>query len=271
METNLLKLKYLIEKYKRELISFLITLVTAVLSVFLGRTIYSIITILMAVISFLITIYFLVKEKDLFFVSFNKYDQGEDWLGSGIFKLNRTNKGFEVANTDAGFIFSKCLNWSNYEVSGQFKLINKNLGVIVRANDLSTYIMIQFNSENNTVRPHYFANGGFVVKEAMDTGLRFTRKLQVGKWYKFKLIIDKEKIEINVSDKKVELINKFWMIKEGISNPRITIPIFPADDKERKNHTHNLDVPVSYDYGSIGFRCGHDESAIIKNILVKNI
>ena len=179
--------------------------------------------------------------------------------------MNKANKAYLIADTDAGFIFSKCLLWKDYSVKSSFKILNKHLGVILRASDLSNYIMLQITK--NSIRPHVRVNGGWIPLETGVTGLTFENEIKDGKWYVFEFIVVGELIEIKIFNANDLLINKSWKITNG----RVSVPVYKKEDEERKSSTHILDFIVSYDYGAVGFRNGHGERALVKDLLIRTI
>src|SRR5260221_643276 len=268
---NYFRFWYFTKKHLKELLSFFAAVITAYISFrFNGQpgNVFSI-SILVTIFFSVVSVYFLMTEKDFYYIPLDKYSSQEQWFGSGIFKLNKQNKSYEIGDSDAGFIFSKCLGWSNYLFTGDFKILKDNLGIIIRATNLSNYIKLEITTDS--VRPQFIVNGGSLVQEVKETGLTFEKKIIEGKWYNFGLVVSGDEIEIIIREKKKYIMDKTWDIKKGYSNPKITIPIHPKEDEKRVNHTHNLDVPVNYDYGSVGFKCGHKERALIKNILIKNL
>lgn len=265
---NIRKYRYRLLKYWPELLSSIFAVLSAI-------TVYKFsnqpgiifgISILLTIILSVLTLYFHFKEKDFYYIALDDYSDKENWFGTGKFEYDKTNNAYIIADTDAGFIFSKCLQWKDYSVKGSFKILNKHLGVILRASDLSNYIMLQVTK--NSIRPHIRANGGWIPFETDVTGLTFEKKIKDGKWYEFAFIVKGDLVEIKIFNNDEMLIDKTWKIING----RISVPIYRKEDEKRESPTHILDLIVSYDYGSIGFRNGHDkERALIKNLLIKNI
>lgn len=264
---NYKKLGYFLLKSWLELLSFLFAIISASIAykyISQPGTIFGF-SILLTTILLALTLYFHFKEKDLFFIALDNYADKENWFGSGKFELDKRNKAYLVADSDAGFIFSKCLLWKDYSMRGSFKILNKHLGVILRATDLSNYIMLQITK--NSIRPHVRANGGWIPYETNTTGLSFEHDIKDGEWYKFEFIVSGELVEIKIFDKKTILIDKSWNITSG----RVSVPVYEKEDENRKSPTHILDFIVSYDYGAVGFRNGHGEKALVKDLLINSI
>ncbi len=264
---NNYKLGYFLQKNWRELLSLIIAIITAFIAFNFSSqpgTIFWL-TVISTIIFSILTLYFHLREKDFYFIALDDYANKEDWFGSGKFEFDKTNTAYIIADTDAGFIFSKSLLWKDYSFKGEFKILKRCLGVILRAKDLSNYVMLQI--QKDSIRPHIRANGGYVAFETKNTGLTFEENIKDGDWCKFELIVKGEDIETKIIRGKKIIINKSWKIPSG----NIAIPVFNKKDEKRKSLTHVFDITISYDYGSIGFRNGHGERALVKNLLVKSI
>jgi heme/copper-type cytochrome/quinol oxidase subunit 4 len=268
---NYRKVGYNLQKHWRELLSFALSVLSSCAAFIFsnqpGTTFWA--SILLTIIFSVATIYLILQEKVLYFISLDNYKDKENWFGAGKFEYDKTNNAYLIADTDAGYIYSKCLLWGDYVLSGEFRILNKCLGVILRATNLSNYIMLQINKEKGGIRPHIRANGGWIPFEAEATGLTFEKekKLKDGKWYKFEFKVKGELVEIFIFDEKDTLINKSWKITSG----RVTLPVYEKEDNKRKAPTHIFDIIATYDYGTFGFRNGHGERALIRNLLVKSI
>lgn len=266
---NYRKLVYFGKKHRRELFSFVFAIIAACVAFGFssqpGTVFWA--SILLTVVALILTLFFLLKEKDFYYIALDNYADKENWLGAGKFEFNKTNKAYLIADTDAGFIFSKCLLWGDYSLRGEFKILNSCLGVILRASDLSNYIMLQITKSG--IRPHVRANGGWIPFEAEKTGLTFENRKNVkdGTWYRFNFTANGELVEIKIFNDDETLIDKSWKIISG----SVSVPVYEKDDRERKSPTHILDIIVSYDYGAIGFRNGHGERALVKNLLIESI
>lgn len=264
---NHLKLGYSIQKYWRELLTFTFATISAYVA-FVYRDdpgVSFIFSILLTTVLLILTLYFILKEKDFYYLALDKYADKENWFGSGKFEFDKTNNAYVVADTDAGYIYAKTLLWKDYYLKLEFKILNKCLGVVVRANNLSNYVMLQIRKD--AIRPHIRANGGWIPYETNVTGLTYEKDIKDGEWDLLEARVKGEDIEIIIRSKSSIVINKHWKIPSG----KITVPIYDKSDEQRKNMTHIMDVVASYDYGSFGFRNGHGERALVKDLLVKNI
>ena len=264
---NYIKLIYFIKRNKFELLSFFFAICTSMAAYRYGSQpgINYGISVLLTTVLLMLTLYFHFREKDSYYIAFDSYSDKEDWFGSGKFELDKTNNAYLIADTDAGFIFSKCLLWKDYKVNGKFKIQNKHLGIILRASNLSNYVMLQITK--NSIRPHIRANGGWIKYETDVTGLVFEEEIKDGRWYEFEFIVKGEDIQIKISDATKILIDKRWVIVSG----KVAVEVFEKQDHDRKTSTHVMDITVSYDYGSIGFRNGHGERALVKNLIAESI
>lgn len=266
---NYQKLGYSLQKHWRELLSFVSAIVSSYIAFVFssqpGSTFWA--SVLLTIILSVVTLYLFLQEKDFYFIALDNYKDKENWFGAGKFEFDKTNNAYLIADTDAGYIYSKCLLWGDYVLNGEFKILNGCLGVIIRAVNLSNYIMLQINKNEKGIRPHIRANGGWIPFEVKATGLSLAHDIEDGKWYKFGFKVKGELVEICIYDEKNILINKSWKITSG----RLSVPVYEKKDEARKSSSHILDIIASYDYGTFGFRNGHGERALVKNILVKSI
>ena len=268
---NYRKIGYALQKRWRELLSFMSAIVSSYVAFVFsnqpGIAFWA--SIILTILFSVTTLYLFLQEKDFYFIALDDYKDKENWFGAGKFEFDKTNNAYLIADSDAGYIYSKCLLWGDYVLSGEFKILNKCLGVILRATNLSNYIMLQINREKKGIRPHIRANGGWIIHEVESTGLTFENEKDIkdGKWYKFEFKVKGELAEILIFNEKETLINKSWKITSG----RVSIPVYEKKDDERKSSTHILDIIASYDYGTFGFRNGHGERALIRNLLIKSV
>lgn len=210
-------------------------------------------------ISAVIVIYLRLREKKFYFISLTRREHKDDWIGKGGFDYERIHNCFSITNSESGYIFSKCLTWSDYKFFFKFKISKDCLGVIVRAVNLSNYIMLQI--QPNGVKPHIRINGGWKWWEPEDTKMSFTNSLSLDKWYKCVLSCNKGTIDIKLLDDDQPLFERQWAIPDG----KVVFPF--------KNDSLSIDIPfpINLEYGSIGFRNWGDEKALIKDILVQKI
>lgn len=221
-----------------------------------------ILSIIVIIIFLFVIIYLRSRERDFYFIPLNKPEHKDDWIGNGQFEYLRTNNSFQITHADPGVIYSKCLNWSDYKFNFEFKIRNTCLGAILRAVNLSNYIMIQITQ--NGIRPHLRINGGWRVWESKDVDLEFINKLSKEKLYYCELICDKNVINIKIYLKKELLFDREWIIPSGVI-------VFSFKREENDPHPVNIPFPINLEYGSAGFRASGDEKTLIKNVLLKKL
>ena len=202
--------------------------------------------------------------KDFYFIFFEDDRDIKDWIGNGSFKYYPKGKAFLIKESEAGFLYSKCFGWVDYEFSLDFKILNQYLGVIFRAADQSNYVMLQMGK--NGIRPHIRANGGWIAKEAAEFGLVYDKPFNEGEWYKLTINLTSNSVNIKLSNQNnSSVFDRNWDILTGV----ISIPIRDKDDKEKI--VGILDTHVNYAYGTLGFRNVAGEQALVKNLLIKKI
>lgn len=248
------KLRYFLREYKFDILASLVAVVTAILA---PR--FSIIIIF---VSLLIVIYLRIRDRDFYYLPLSHRGERDDWLGSSRFEYERQNQAFVVTQADPGVIYSKCLTWSNYEFSFDFKIVNTCLGVILRAVNLANYVMLQFTL--NGVRPHVRINDGWNIWEHQDAKLTYESPLSQDKWYKCKINCDNRRLRISIlsHDGKV-LFDRVWEIPSGT----VLIQYKHSDE----HPVSYIPFPMTLDYGSVGFRNSGHEKAFIKNVLVEKL
>lgn len=258
-------LTFFVRNYKYDLLTALFASILYIISFRFAtnQNMVLLLSLLITILSASIIVFVRLRDKDFYDISFTKPEHKNDWIGEGIFDYSRVNRSFQITNTDpGGYIFSKCLTWNNYKYEFEFKLINKCLGAIVRAINLSNLVMLQITP--NGLRPHISINGGYYVWEAKDVNLEFTKALSLDRWYKCQIFCDNRDITIRIFSSKEKIFDRQWKIPRG----KIEFS-FPKDEKD-KNPT-KIYFPINLEYGSVGFRNSDDEKALIKNVLIEKI
>jgi hypothetical protein len=219
-------------------------------------------SVLMVTIFLIIIIYLKVKEKDFYFISLTKREDKEDWIGDGKFEYSRVSKCFQVTQASPGCIYSKCLNWSDYKYEFEFKLMKTCLGAVLRAVNLSNYVMMQITQTG--IRPHVLVNGGWMAWEANTVNLEFPKELSFEEWYKCQLVCDKNTIHIKILRRNKKILDREWQLPQGV-----LAFSFKKDEEDTK--PINIPFPINLEYGSAGFRNFGDEKALVKNVLFEKI
>ena len=219
-------------------------------------------SVLMATIFFVIVIYLKVKEKDFYFISLTRREDKEDWIGDGKFEYSRVSKCFQITQASPGCIYAKCLNWSDYKYEFEFKLRKTCLGAVLRAVNLSNYVMMQITPRG--IRPHVLVNGGWMAWEANAVNMEFSEELSFEEWYKCQLVCDKNTISIKIAHKKEKILDREWPLPQGSL-------AFAFKENEEDTKPITIPFPINLEYGSAGFRNFGDEKALVKNVLLEKI
>nr|WP_278248399.1 family 16 glycoside hydrolase [Niastella populi] len=175
-----------------------------------------------------------------------------------------------MTDASTGFIYSDILNWNNYKLSFDFQIANwgtnddGGLGIIIRANDLAQYGMLQI--KRSGIGPHLYINGGWKVWQPKDVNMVFDEPVKVDSWYKCEISCDKSTVNIKIFLKRRRIFDRIWVIPAGVF-------MFKFDYKDENNKDQSSYMPFSLtpEYGSIGFRAWGPEKAFIKNVVVKKI
>ena len=211
------------------------------------------------IIFLIIILYFHNKEKGFYYEPLINTRDKDNWIGKGVFEYDRKNSSFIITNSSSGYIYENCIMWSNYEFSFKFKILKSNIGVLLRAINLSNYVMLQINQ--NGIRPHIRVNGGWKVWEFNKVGLEFNSKLSLDLWYECRILCDKRSLKIDIYKDKKKEFEREWDIPEG---------------NVRFEFVHNYvktysSFPINLEYGTIGFRNWGSEKALVKDIIIRKI
>lgn len=265
------------KKHKNEILTAVVGFFMLFISFFFNSSqkVAFIIGFIIIFISLLFFIYFKTREKDFYFLSFDRPGQDKDWAGRGKLEFIHSEKCYMITNSDIGYIFSKTAYWNNYKYEFDFKIINNCIAFIVRSVNLSNYVMFQFGFDR--VNPHIRLNGQWLVMNNMDSNIdmEFKNKLDPDVWYKGKIVCEKRNVTISIYDykKKNIIFNRLWEIPEYLSVK------FPKkiEEKEAKNANINDDNYVSmvqdidFDFGAIGLRNWGHEKGFVKNIYIEKL
>jgi hypothetical protein len=189
----------------------------------------------------------------------------KDWIGIGKFFYMINEKCYEITESHAGYIYPSVLDWSDYRFEFDFKIINSCLAWIVRASNLSNYVMLQCGLKG--IDPHIRLNGQWIIKrhEEPDVNLSFEKTLSPDTWYKAKIICEKRNLRIVIYNKKNPIFDRHWKIPEQLV---INYKVAPdPKDKRAVQFIQNID----FDFGAIGFRDHGDEKGLIKNIYIEKL
>lgn len=264
------KTKYFIRQYKFEFIAFFVNLIVTTSTLLLiNISTALVVSILFLFASLIVVIYLKTKDKDFYFLSLDKTGQEKDWVGRGKFKFIRNEKCFEITESHVGYIFPKTSDWDDYSFQFDFKIINKTIAWIVRAIDLSNYVMLQCTMEG--INPHIRINGQWIPKKHTDEDVNFTfdDKLSPDTWYKGRIICEKRSIRITIfSQGKNALFDRHWLIPDQMLIHLVEVIKEGNSEKELiKQFQQNMD----FDFGAIGVRNHGTERALIKNILIEKL
>lgn len=219
-------------------------------------------SLLITLISVSLIVYLRLREKDFYFVALTRRQDKDDWIGRGNFEYRRTSNAYLITDSEPGYIFSKILSWNDYKFNFEFKILNECIGAVVRAANLSDYVMFQIRDYG--IRPHIRINGGWRPWEAKETNLKFENELSSDKWYKCSITCEKDLITIVLQNESKIVFNRSWTI----SHERLGFP-FPQFEKDLKPTI--IYFPINLDYGTIGFRNAGSERALVKNVLIEKL
>lgn len=217
--------------------------------------------VIILLIFFFIILWARLRDRDLVVSMLQSEVDKHHWLGNGKFEYDRIQQAFVITKSRSGFIHAKCLLWSDYIFEFEFKIVNRCLGVIVRASDLSNYIMLQIRPD--CIFPHIKALGGWQIISANDAKLTFDESISGDLWSKCIITCDKDKIRIQIIQKNFQIDRK-WDIP-------VKSEFFNFEEVQKSGDFKKFQFPISHEYGSIGFRNIADEKALVKFVNVQKL
>lgn len=257
-------IKYFVRNYKYDFLAGLFAILSGVVGFIYydKHKVYLLISIFLVLILLIVIIYLRLKEKDFYFISFQSRNHKKYWMGKGDFDYSQSEKSFFITHSSEGLIFSKCLNWSNYQVTFKFKIINKCIGIVLRAVNLSNYVMLQCNPEG--INPHVKINALWFIQRYSDKDVKldFSKPLSRDKWYKCVFACENRIIKIIILENKKIIFNREWIIPD--------VKTFTFKEREDGDEKQMV-LPVNLDYGTVGFRNYGSEKALIKDFLIEKI
>lgn len=232
-------------------------------------------SVLIIFLSMFIIIFFKTREKVFYFVGMHHLRDKNDWIGNGRFEFVKSEYSFLITDASPGYIYSKCLTWSNYRYEFSFKILNDRMGAVLRAVNLSNYVMLQITQDG--IRPHLNISGGWKIWEPGEAGLTFENPLSPDKWYRCKISCERNELFIAIQDKKQVVFGRNWAIPRGIllfqfeeqsGRLRDEKAATSANKDADNNKITTIPLPINLEYGSVGFRTWGHEKALVKDIYI---
>jgi len=244
-----------------------------------------IITTIFVVVFLLIVVHLRLKDRDFYYIPLTKSKDKDAWIGSGIFEYSKTDSCFRITNAESGYIYSKCLTWSDYQLKFDFKIVKNCLGVILRATNVSNYVMLQINEDG--IRPHVRINGWWHVWDPEEVDLILSKKISMNHWHKCCISCNKRNINIAIKNKRNEQVfDGQWKLplgnvffspsKNNEKTSALSDPVSGAlachlKETEALDLQLKMPFPITLEYGSAGFRNWEQEEALLRNVLIKKI
>jgi hypothetical protein len=178
-----------------------------------------------------------------------------DWTGDD----SHDPHDLRVTNSDRGGILTRTLSWTDYEFEFETKIERKCTAWIVRAYDLDNYVMLQCWPDKIT--PLYRRDGLWWSEQET----RLPRTLPGG-WFKVCIRVEKETISVLW----LEDGRRTVLFEDDLLGPR-TVSLTACRPSPSQPQYVNGEVFLSYLRGGVGFRACGDESALFRNITVRQI
>jgi len=209
--------------------------------------------ILLAVLGISLAVQYRKINKQLSLGFEDKLDApiNKSWDFEGAWSITQEGDLY-ITNSERGGLSKKGAFWENYEFSFEANLLNDCLGVIVRAQDLNNYFMVQITADQ--IRPHlikdeYMGDDNPNQQERVYNSQTIKRMTYIfpdrianhrqtlNKWFKCLVTVKGLAISMKIED----------------------IPVFNGEM-----------LPLSPS-GKVGFRNFNHEAALVKNIKVRLI
>lgn len=262
--------KYFLRRHKIELITFITAIVGYLISyIFVKRPDLTLmISIIITLAVTIVIIYTKAKDRDFYFFTLQKSKDREDWLGEGVFEYDRLHDSYVITDSHSGYIFSKCLTWSDYQLSFDFKILKTSVGVILRSTNLSNLVMLQIFDHG--IKAHIRVNGFWQAWEPRQTSLIFDKALCLDNWYHASIQSNKREIRIIFFDNEDKIIfDRVWGIPTG--HISFSAKQHVSDDEKSKVEISQIPFSINLEFGTVGFRNDGEERAVVKNMLVEKI
>lgn len=256
------KSKAFLRNYKYEIVALLVDLLVVVFTYFtVSQFNVFLISLVVFAVSTFVVIYFKTKERDFYFFPFEKPGQKKDWVGRGDLKYFINQRCYEISNSHVGYILPKTFNWDDYKYEVDFKIANISFGFIVRAVNLSNYVMYQIF--NNRIKPHLRINGKWIVLDEIS----FSNNLIEDNWYKLSVICEKRRVSIVIKNGNEIYFDRSLVIPDNITIEHKEI----NEEAEETEKIIRFNQDIDFDFGSVGFRNCSNERALLKNIFIEKL
>lgn len=186
------------------------------------------------------------------FVDDFKGDLGQKWDFVGPWEI--IHHELVVTGSDQGGLTRAGALWENYTLTFEAKIMNVCLGVIIRAQDLDNYYMLQVNMDR--IRPHrrvaFPAIGAGTSPSAPpNSGAALPIVYQVG-WQIF---------QDNVTPLSDKRLDQWFSVRVSVHGRALEMSIDGDKVFCERSFLHNAT-------GSVGFRNAGAEKALVRNVRV---
>lgn len=258
------KIYFFLKENWQELLSSMSAVVTTWLSIYVKNDFFNLVFSVSTIILLLLLVVLLKKkEKKFYYLPMQKRDDIQNWLGSGKYEYKPSLNSFYVGHNDPGHIFAPTLNWSNYSFKFQFKIEHACIGAVVRAVNLSNFIMLQIREDG--IRPHIKINGSYKTFEINETGFSFSKNLSKDEFYDCNIRAENNQIFIKISLNKNIIFQRVWNIPQG------SMLFEFRENNEDAKPKASIPFPINLEYGSVGFRNSSNEAGVVKNVLIEKL
>jgi hypothetical protein len=180
-------------------------------------------------------------------------DLGQKWDFVGPWEI--IHRELVVTGSDQGGLTRVGALWENYTLSFEAKIMNRCLGVIVRAQDLDNYYMLQIS--NNRIRPHRrVAVPAIVAGTVAGEGPGGNSPLQIGYRVGWQVFEDKSR---ELKDKRLD---QWFHVSVSVRDRALEMYV---DGEKVFSERSFLQLAT----GKVGFRNDGPEQALVRNVRVR--
>lgn len=210
----------------------------------------------------------------------------KDWIYNGKPKLLTDPLRLRINSSRAGCLYNARL-WKNFEMEFQMRFLNykfrkrydKNLGIILRADDLENYFMLEIfideaeDKRGIWLKPHVRYQGMWEAMSEDNISNQIPKKIANLDWFKIKLIAKRNTIIFFIEND----IEYKWFLPTHVDINHIESGIkdnqnVSSSKEEFGDRISDLPrITFRNAFGMIGFRAHLYQGAEIKNLKIRNI
>ncbi len=233
-------------------------------------------SLLVAVLLLILAVFYFRLRKRLNIVA----GEFRDDFASGLHRWEFGGEGWKIEKEDEKFMLSvsespdggitkRGFSWSDYEFNFDTKIINKNVGWIVRAESRNKYLMVQLNLEEpESPRLRFHLRLPQSSRRKSEWIVTQVNKLEPEKpisphdWINVRIVVLGSNIDVYLNNEH----SVHYFVADPIRwEEKFDWGITGAPEPEIGSYV----ATINYGAGKVGFRCSSGEHAHFRNVRVK--